>query len=248
MDDLKLFGRNEKELDILVNTVRIFCNDTCTQFGVSKCGILVMKRGKMCECKGVEIPSGEMIKEIDTEGGYMYLGLLEADTIKDKKMKDNLKREYARRVRNILKSHLSSKSVVNAINCRAISIIRYSVGIAKWNLSEIKELDRKTRKLLTIHNMFHKRGDIDRLYVKRSEGGSGMISVEDCDLIEKNSLYKYAFESDGPILKAVVKEDVIDQGRTKHEIKLDRTDNFDGKDLLSVFFKKIEFRDKQTWD
>ena len=248
MDDLKLFGRNEKELDMLVNTVRVFSNDICMQFGVSKCGVLVMKRGKMSKCKGIEIPSGELIKEIDTEGGYKYLGVLEADAIKDKKIKDNLKREYIRRVRNILKSKLNSKNVVNAINCRAISIIRYSAGIIKWNLSEVKELDRKTRKLLTIHNMFHKRGDIDRLYVKRSEGGRGMISVEDCVLIEKNSLHKYTIESDEPMLKAVVKEEVIEQGKTKQEINQVRIDNFDSKDMHSVFFKKTEFRDKQTWD
>ena len=98
------------------------------QFGVSKCGALVMKRGKMCKCKGIEILSGELIKEIDTEGGYKYLGVLEADTIKDKEMKDNLKRRYARRIRNILKSQLNSKNVVNVINCRAISIIRYSIS------------------------------------------------------------------------------------------------------------------------
>ena len=112
------------------------------QFDVSKCGVLVMKRVKMCKFKGIEIQSGALIKEIYTEGGYKYLGVLEADNIKDKKM--NLKREYARRVRNILKSKLNSKNIVNAINYRAISIIRYSAGIIKWNLNEIKELYRKT--------------------------------------------------------------------------------------------------------
>ena len=129
MDDLKLFGMNEKELGMLVNTVRVFSNDICMQYGVSRCGVLVMKRGKMCKCKGNEIPSGELIKEVDTEGGHVYLGVLEAYIIKYKNIKDNLKREYTRRVRKILK--LNSKNVVNGINCRAISILRYSVGIIK---------------------------------------------------------------------------------------------------------------------
>ena len=40
-----------------------------------------------------------------------------------------------------------------------------------------------------------------------------------CVLIEKNGLYNYAIESDEPILKAVVKEEVIDQGKTKQGIK-----------------------------
>ena len=42
------------------------------------------------EMQRIDIPSGELIKEIDTEGGYKYLGVLEADTIKDNRIKDNL--------------------------------------------------------------------------------------------------------------------------------------------------------------
>ena len=71
-----------------------------------------------------------------------------------------------------------------------------------------------------------------------------MINVEDCLLIEKNSLYKYAFESDEPMLKAVMKEEVIYQGKTKQDIKQERTYNFDNKDMHSIFFKKTELRDK----
>ena len=70
---------------MLVNTVRVFSNDICMQFDVSKCGVLVMKRGEMCKCKGMEIPPCELIKDIDTEGGYKYLGVLEADTTKTNK-------------------------------------------------------------------------------------------------------------------------------------------------------------------
>ena len=117
-----------------------------------------------------------------------------------------------------MKSQRNSKNVVNAINFLAISIIKCSAGISKWNLSEIKELDGKTQKLLTIHHTFHKREDIDRLYCKISEGGRGMISVEDCDLLEKNSLYKYGIESDEPMLKAVVKEEVIDQSKKSKKL------------------------------
>ena len=66
--------------------------------------------------------------------------------------------------------------------------------------------------------MFHKRGDIDTLYFKRSEGGRGLISVRDCVLIEKNSLYKSAIESDEPMLKAVAKEEIIDHGKKSEKL------------------------------
>ena len=36
MVDLKLFGENEKQLETLVNTVRIFSGDICMEFGIKK--------------------------------------------------------------------------------------------------------------------------------------------------------------------------------------------------------------------
>ena len=169
MDDLKVFGKNEKELDMLLNTVRVFSEDIRMEFGISKCGVLVMKRGKLFRTEGIEMPSGEVIKEIDTELGYRYLGILEADSFKDNKMKELIKTEYMRRLKVVLKSALNSKNTISAINSRAVSLIRYSAGIIRWNVNEVKELDRKTRKTLTMYNMLHQKGDVDRLYLKRSK-------------------------------------------------------------------------------
>ena len=43
MDDLKLYGKSEKQIDTLVQSVRIVSSDMCMEFGVSKCAILIMK-------------------------------------------------------------------------------------------------------------------------------------------------------------------------------------------------------------
>ena len=94
MDDVKLFGKTEKQLESLMNTVRIFSDDIRMEFGIKKCGVLVMKKGKHVRSERIEIPSGEKIKEIDLENGYKYLGILEADGIKDKYMKENFRSEY----------------------------------------------------------------------------------------------------------------------------------------------------------
>ena len=60
-----------------------------------------------------------------------------------------------------------------------------------WTKEELQEMDRKTRKLLTINRALHPQADVDRLYLKRSEGGRGMIGVEDCVIVETNSLMSY---------------------------------------------------------
>ena len=127
------------------------------EFCISKCGVLVMKKGKLIHSEGIEMPSGDRIKEIDADNGYKYLGILEADDIKDTEMKEKIRSEYVWRVKKILKSHLNSRNVVTAINSRAVSIIRYSARIIGWAEKELKDLDRKTRKLMTLHCMFHKK-------------------------------------------------------------------------------------------
>ena len=47
MDDLKLYSRNEKGLDSLIHTVRVFSEDIGMEFGIEKCAMLVMKKGKI---------------------------------------------------------------------------------------------------------------------------------------------------------------------------------------------------------
>ena len=46
MDDIKLFAKNEKELETLIHTVRIYSRDIGMEFGIEKCVMLVRKSGK----------------------------------------------------------------------------------------------------------------------------------------------------------------------------------------------------------
>ena len=94
MDDLKLFGKTESQLDTLLNTVHIFSQDIKMEFGISKCGILLMKRGKLPKVDGITVPTGEKIEEIDKDKGYKYLGILEADGIKSSEIKINIKKIF----------------------------------------------------------------------------------------------------------------------------------------------------------
>ena len=46
MDDIKLFAKNEKELETLIHAIRIYSQDIRMEFGIEKCAMLVMKSGK----------------------------------------------------------------------------------------------------------------------------------------------------------------------------------------------------------
>lgn len=143
MDDLNLSAKSIDRIDSLVQTVYVFRGDIRMEFGLKKCGLLVLKRGKVVKMDGVTLPDGQARKQID-EDGYRYLGILELNSVKERERKMQLQREYKRRL--MLKSKL---------NTRAVAVMRYGAGIIKWTDNELRTLDRKTRKILTMYGAFH---------------------------------------------------------------------------------------------
>ena len=49
---MKLCGKDEKEINSLVQAVRIFSNDVGLSFGINKCSVLAMKRARMVKSVG----------------------------------------------------------------------------------------------------------------------------------------------------------------------------------------------------
>ena len=65
MDDLKLYGKSENEIKGLVPTAEVFSQDIGMEFGIKKCGVIIMNRGKVKSTGGIELPSGKKIREIE---------------------------------------------------------------------------------------------------------------------------------------------------------------------------------------
>ena len=79
------------------------------------------------------------------EGGNMYLSILEKRDICREEMKQNRKK-YFKRVRATLKS----KHLFQAINMWVVLTVPYGAGIIELTKEEVKEMDRKTRKIVTL--------------------------------------------------------------------------------------------------
>ena len=62
MDNIKLFTKNEKELEILIQAVRIKSQDIRMEFGIEKCAMLIMKSRKWQTMKGIELLNQEKIR------------------------------------------------------------------------------------------------------------------------------------------------------------------------------------------
>ena len=137
-----------------------------------------MKSGKWHLTDGMELPNQDNIRMLAENETYKYLDILEADTIKQVEMKDKIQKEYLRRTRKLLETKLSSQNLIKGINTWAVPLVRYSGPFLKCTRDELKQMDQRTRKLMTIHKALHPRDDVDRLYVSRKEGGRGLTSIE----------------------------------------------------------------------
>ena len=144
----------------------------------------------------MELSTGEGIPELESDKGYKYLGILEADDIMHTDMKDKIKKEYYRRVRQLTSSKLNGGNLFRPINSQAVSLVRYSAGILKWTKDELKAIDRKTRKIMTMNKMYHPQSDTDKLYIPRIEGGRELLRIVDCVETEEQNLSLHVDQSE----------------------------------------------------
>ena len=93
MDDLKLYAKNQDQTNTLVRNVSAFSTNISMEFGIKKCGIIAMKRGKIVKCEVIKLSDGEVMKQVGQEG-YRYLGMIKLDKIKETKMKEKMTEEY----------------------------------------------------------------------------------------------------------------------------------------------------------
>ena len=102
---------------------------------------------------------------------YKHLGVDEDIGFDGPLNKEKIKKEFLRRTRKCWESELYSQNKVTVYNTFALPVLTTSVGVLDWNEQELKDLDVKTRKVLNMSGSLHSKGDIDHLYVPRSNGG-----------------------------------------------------------------------------
>ena len=127
--------------------------------------------------------------------------------------------------------------------------MRYGAGIINWTKDELHEMDRKTRKLLTIYRALHPQADADRLYIARAEGGRGLIGVEDCVTLEVTSLVKYINKSMETTFKAVLRENILSVEEAtvdKTMMNEERKRKLVDKRLHGQFFRSTQDRDEKS--
>ena len=132
-----------------------------------KCPMLEMKSPKRHMTEGVQQPN-QVIRTL-RENDLQILGDIRSwcyqTTGNGEKMK------YLRIVRKLFETKLYNRNLVKGINTWSVHLVRYLQPILKSTRKEPKQMDQRTRKLMTMRKVLYARNDVDRLYVSRREGG-----------------------------------------------------------------------------
>ena len=170
VDDLKIYASSISILKKQLDLVTKFSKDIGMKFGQENCAYIKIEKGKNIITSAIEI-NGLKIKPIQEGESYRYLGQDENVTYEGRINKERVTKEYLSRVKKICSSELSAYNKTIAHNSFATPVITPTIGILDWTIQEIKYIDIKTRKILSVTGNFHPNSDIDRLYIGRNLGG-----------------------------------------------------------------------------
>lgn len=207
MDDIKIFAPNKTQMQALLKITEEFTKDTGMEFGITKCKMLHIERGRFYAQETPETLNNEVIKNMEPEETYKYLGFEQNTSINHTSIKQQLKRKYKHRLTLILKSRLNSKNMFRAINAYAIPVLTYSFGIVKWSNTDLEELNRLNRTKLTEHRKLHPNSCIERITISRDEGGRGLLDIQALHNAQIQDLRNYFQNKTTSLHQAVVKAD-----------------------------------------
>ena len=105
-------------------------------------------------------------------------------------------------------------------------------------------MNQTTRKLMTIHKSLHPRDDVDRLYVSRKEGGSGVARIKDSFDASIQRLEDYIEKHEQGLITAIRNntDNTIDNRMT-----ITRKQKWEGKQLYGRFKRLINISHDKTW-
>jgi hypothetical protein len=86
-----------------------------------------------------------------------------------------------------------------------VPVLKYSVGIIKWGKEEQQKLDKKTRKLLTVHGERHTTTDVDRFFVPTKQGGRELKQTTEAYVVGITKLVEYVDSKKDPLMRIVRK-------------------------------------------
>ena len=100
----------------------------------------------------MKLPIKDKIRKLGEKETYKYLIILEADTIKQVEMKERKKqKEYLKWTRKLPETKRCCRNLIIGIDTSTVLLVRYLEPFLKWIREKHKQMDQKTRKLITMN-------------------------------------------------------------------------------------------------
>ena len=120
--------------------------------------------------------------------------------------------------------------------------------LSRLERGQLEQMERRTRKLMTMHWALNPKSDVARIYLSRKEGGRGLISVEDRVKLAILGLKRYTLTGVEGLLIAARRmdgdyEQHLGMIKSKKEFKERRRNersNVLKQKLHGLFFNQIE--------
>ena len=149
---------------------------------------------------------------------------------------------------------MNGGNIIKAINSWAVPVVRYTAGIIDLTQTELEDLDRKIRKLMSAHHALYPQSDVDRLYLSIQAGGRGLLKIRQTVEEEKRALNDYIKNNTEHALKAVSDEELLKVKESKsdyHKKELkNRQERWQSKPLHSRYLQDIKDKTDNdiTWN
>ena len=123
-------------------------------------------------------------------------------------------------------------------------LVRYLGPFLKWTRDEHKQVDQRTRKLMTMHKALHPSNDVDRLYVSRKERGRGLAIIEDSVDTSIQRLEDYIGKHERGLITTIRNntDNTIDNRKT-----ITRKQRWEEKQLYGRSKRLINISHDKTW-
>lgn len=158
-------------------------------FGLDKCNILNILKGKLIPSEDITLSREEAVKTPDIRDEYKYYGVFESTAVDRTEMRKKYRDRYFNRVTKILKKSLNSKNNMQAINIFAVHSISYGFQVLDWSITKLEDINRQTRNELRKQLCYTK---IVTRIVSRPNGVRGLLNITD---LYKSQIITYSQKS-----------------------------------------------------
>ena len=147
IDDFKVSSSSQTKLNTVLGSTCAAMNDIGLQWNSKKCNAIHVKRSvPVNDAAGLKLDQTSMVQSIKEGSSYKFLGVCETVKQDVKFALVSAAKVYLQRL--IWSSPLCDFNRVIATNQFALPVLNYLMWIQHWPLTELRAVDRKTRKII----------------------------------------------------------------------------------------------------